>query len=165
MEDVSAYTPLQMDGGGGISTPLNTFTPAYNAGGFYSERQTPGATPGYDGGMSPGPGQAYGGSSMHMMSPSYQMTPNGQSPNYQPYQPYQSPIYQPGAGVTIGGMKSPVHQSSSPSYSPTNSRQSPSYGHHITPAYVASGQPASQSPAYYSSSSGLVYGTSGNTSG
>jgi len=38
MEDVSAHTPLQMDMDRGISTPVNSFTPVYNQGGFYSER-------------------------------------------------------------------------------------------------------------------------------
>jgi hypothetical protein len=76
MEDVSAYTPLQMDADRGISTPVNNLTPIYNPGG-YTAYPTPGYTPVYDGGMSPGPGNAYSGSSVHMMSPGYQMTSTG----------------------------------------------------------------------------------------
>ena len=47
-------------------------------------------------------------------------------------------------------MMSPApHQASqSPSYSPTNSRQSPSYGRQITPAYMGGSGVSSASPHY-----------------
>lgn len=59
--------------GGGMSTPLlNQFTPMQNY--MQSEyQQTPGATPGYVGNMSPGyGGGGYGGQSAYMMSPNIQ---------------------------------------------------------------------------------------------
>ena len=88
-------------------------------------------TPNYTGAMSPG--GIYGQSPAYM-SPSYTGgMGSGMSPAYRPgqspiYGGQQSPIYQATGGM---GMMSPgpqQMQSSSPSYSPTNSRQSHSYG-------------------------------------
>ncbi len=47
-------------------------------------------------------------------------------------------------------MMSPAHHqaSQSPSYSPTNSRQSPSYGRQITPAYMGGSGGLGASPHY-----------------
>lgn len=126
-----------------IGTPIVANTPHP---GFMNEPNTPhndymGAnTPHYIGAMSPGAGDMFGQSPGYM-SPSYPGAMGaGMSPGYRlgqsPIYSGQSPIYQATAGGM--GMMSPApHQASqSPSYSPTNSRQSPSYGRNITPAYM-----------------------------
>ena len=162
-EYVGGETPIQNDPYALIGTPIAMNTPQPHYGGIGSEHSMAG-TPAYIGGMSP---------ANPYQSPGYHMSPNyavggGQSPAYRPQQSpcYQSPIYQTNAGggpSSSLGMMSPAHNASqmSPSYSPTNSRMSPSYGQHLSPAYVTvSGGAITQSPAYYGSAKPYSSGSS-----
>ena len=148
---------MHENNGGGdqfIGTPIQGQTPVpgafNNIGSEYSIYGTPGYGPG---GMSPGPGQAYGQSPAY--TPQYAQSPNpqyGQSPIYRGA---QSPIYQ-----TIG--MSPA-ASASPGYSPTNSRQTPVYQSSVmTPAYVSGSQQVSTPVYNYGAQRSMPVSTSSN---
>lgn len=157
----SGLTPINDYEDGLMGTPLAQNTPSGNY--LYGGPATPATdyaganTPNYQGAMSPG---GMYGQSPGYMSPSYTgaLGGSGMSPVYRPGQSPiyggQSPIYQATSGGL--GMMSPApHQASqSPSYSPTNSRQSPSYGRQITPAYMGGSGTVGASPHYGRSTAG-----------